>query len=449
MTKKSTKELERTRSRIDDDPDDDLPEDDLDLLREFDLALAADGEKGASRHQQLLMYALSFSNARGEHGLSLEALLRDPAAIEDFLTWVNTRLITRNGREKPMSEKTRSHYRGFARQFGKLLTDGDDLPDRFEEIPAGVQRGKDDEYDPTPSRSNIHFWDEHVVPVIDHYTVHTRDSALIAMAWDSGARPWELDDVLLGDLEDRGDYIICTIVDGKTGDRDVRLIPCTPYLRKWIRAHPVNERLDEDEDPTVAAPNVPLWTHQDKVEKLQDLGEVPRTLSERVDIHRPMNLRMYRKSRASILASSPEVTEDALRIRFGWKMDSDAPRYYKAKFGDRADDQIAAADGADVQLAEEHDDPAPVKCPRCDRWTPRHCACLWCEAEFDVENATETAETVLQTELRQKKRDLLAAVAQEDIDPDVLDRALPFADVLDDEPDIVDRAEEFLQEMDS
>jgi len=288
MTEYYTLKLQRTRSRLDPDADNfdsGIPDDDFALLRKFDEELDADPDKGAVAHTLKLNSALAFSNARDEHGLSLETLLTggdDPEAVtEQFKKWLNTRRIpASDGGTKKMSATTRTHYRKMAREFGRHLTRGDDLPDHLEVINANAERS--DDYDPTPHPSTILYWDDHLCPILDHPEIYTRDKAICAVSWDSGGRPSEIHRLTFGDIEDKNTHIVVTLWEGKTGTRTRRLICSMPYLRLWIREHPVNDELPEGANTIEDAPDeTPLWTHLDEnvkyesnfIDICKDVGE--------------------------------------------------------------------------------------------------------------------------------------------------------------------------------
>lgn len=68
---------------------------------------------------------------------------------------------------------------------------------------------------PGPHPSAMLHWKEDVVPMIDA-TMNTRDSALIATAWDSGARSGEIRDLTVGDVTDHRHGLQITL-SGKPG----------------------------------------------------------------------------------------------------------------------------------------------------------------------------------------------------------------------------------------
>jgi len=79
-------------------------------------------------------------------------------------------------------------------------------------------------------------WEDDVKPMIDE-TKNARDAALIAVAFDSGARSGELKSLTVGDVSDH-EQGLQIFVDGKKGQRSVSLIPAVPYLNRWLSDHP-------------------------------------------------------------------------------------------------------------------------------------------------------------------------------------------------------------------
>jgi len=397
-----------------------LSEQDRQLIREFDDEIRRDTNKGTTRHSQLLDYIITSARHRESppkgnqaHGLSLKRLLEDPDAADIFLDWLEDRTHTKNEEELPLSNKTKEHYRGTIRAFADLICD-DGMPPHIEGIQATT---KNKNHDPTPHPKSILFWDEHVIPILDHSSVNVRDKAIVATAWDTGARPWELHNA-------------------------------TPYLRRWLREHPIHDVIEDGEQ----IPNdTPVWSHLNEPKRLgRHFERVTKYAGDRANISRPTNMRQFRKSRASVLAAAPEVGEHDLRIRFGWEYGSNSPAHYKARFDDAADQHVANADGANIKIEEEHADPAPVKCPQCEKWTPRHLSdCFWCDTDIILEETEDATTKVLDTDVervkrRNKRAELLGEVGQGEIEPEVLDRVLPFADVIDEDPDIIDDARKFL-----
>jgi integrase len=74
-------------------------------------------------------------------------------------------------------------------------------------------------YDPAPNPADVLHREEDVIPMIEA-TMNTRDAALIATAWDSGARSGEIRSLDVGDVTDHRHGYQLTF-QGKTGQRTV------------------------------------------------------------------------------------------------------------------------------------------------------------------------------------------------------------------------------------
>jgi integrase len=167
-------------------------------------------EYSAHRREKLLRHCTRLS----EH---VDADLVDVPHSEDaakpFVRWIH--------REYDNPE-TNQDYRLALRAFGKHVTDGDELPDGVDWIPASTPSS----YDPAPDPADMMRWDEDIKPMIDA-AANPRDAALVALAFDAGCRSGELQDLTVGDLSD-ADYGLRLRVDGRRGQRSVTLVPSEP-----------------------------------------------------------------------------------------------------------------------------------------------------------------------------------------------------------------------------
>ena len=415
------------------------------LLIEFDEQLTR--HKNVNNHIVILTKAVSFCRYRNSptpngddesaHNISLASLLDDPSAAERFRDWI-TQLRTEEGDR--IAPKTESHYRNMIRQYGELMGE-DGRPRHIEEITSTSPRKKD--YDPTPKRSNIHYWDESVVPILDSPHVHPRDKALIAVAWDSGARPSELFIMTASHLTDHDDYFMFDVEDSKTYDRTPHLHVSMPYLRKWLLE--VDKMTDDVNLPTAPLslpPDQRIWTKQEDPEKVkkstfQSLG---RKVGNRLGYRRPTNLKQFRKSRASILAAKG-VSQSTLRTRFGWEAGSPAPAHYIARFSDEANQRIADVDGAPIQIAEDYVEPSPIKCSGCGRWSPEHLgACFWCGSK--ISGGEKTGESEIErlrnkAEMNQAAKSALKdRISDFDVSAQSMEIALDVVEAWDSNPEL-------------
>jgi len=114
--------------------------------------------------------------------------------------------------------------------------------------------------EPNDDHGKILRWEDHIVPLLKHPGVYSRDKALAAVAWEPHARASELHQLRYGDVEDLGDHMTVLITGPKGHDRKLALCGSMPYLKKWVQEeHPVTETLAADVDPLEEAdPSTPI-----------------------------------------------------------------------------------------------------------------------------------------------------------------------------------------------
>ncbi|WP_233263378.1 tyrosine-type recombinase/integrase [Halorhabdus sp. CUG00001] len=264
-------------------------------------------------------------------------------------------------------------------------------------------------------------------------TMNARDAALIAVAFDSGARSGELLDLQVGDVSDHKHGLQIT-VDGKKGQRTITLVTSVPYLNRWLNDHPRdNER------------TAPLWCKLRSGEEIsyQMARKIPRQAADHAGVDKPVTFTNFRKSSASFLASRG-VNQPTLEDHHGWTRGSKAAARYISVFDEASDRELAKAHGLDV--SEEEPDPiAAVTCPRCGKETPREeDFCMWCHQVIEP-GAEEDLEKVEKAERRQ-----LMGFAKEN--PELLERLEemePLVEALGGDPDVIETARRFVDEADS
>ncbi len=351
---------------------------DADLLISFSEQMDLIPQRiGQYRHKDLLAY-----NVRLAESVEVELAdtLEDREASEAVVRYINRTYD---------NEETNRDYRDAFRQFGKRVTKGDQIPESIAWIPSGHSR----DYDPGPNPSDMLRWEEDVLPMIEE-TRNSRDAALIATAWNLGARPFEFQEIRVGDVTDSAHGLQVT-VDGKKGQRSPTLITAVPYLQRWLSDHP--------------APNTgsaPLWSKLSSPKPISDrmFRKILEQAAERACITRPVTLSNFRKSCASYLASQ-NVNQANIEAHMGWTRGSQVCSRYVAVFQEESERQIAKAFGADVEEPET-DDIAPVTCPRCQQETPSdRPMCMWCHQALTPEGAAEVR--------NQRKRHVEAAARGE------------------------------------
>jgi integrase len=366
MAKDYAHKRELKRAAIEDSVD--ISDADRELLIEFDdtLALRQSEFAEATRYKLLQYCGLMAGHSstiptEALPDVELAAVLEDRDAAEDMVRWMH---------DTYDNEESNAGMRRALRTFGRVLTDGEETPETLEWIPTRVAST----YDAAPDPSEMLSWDD-TLTLIDN--VHNeRDAALLAVAWDSGARGEELVDLTVGDVTDHRHGLRIT-VHGKQGQRTVTLIPSVPFLQRWLApgAHP---------DPTDS--DAPVWCNLNRPEQVsyETLWKAITRAGERADIDKPVNFTNFRKSSASYLASQG-MNQAHLEDHHGWVRGSDVAARYVAVFADAADNELARIHGKDV--TEETPDPVgPIECPRCGELTPtERDYCIHCSQTLDHE----------------------------------------------------------------
>jgi len=453
MPPKHERNLERLRERLDNGVDD-LSDTDRSLLKKFDdeISLQRGRRFGVARHDSLLHVNILLARRVGgldrllvdaddaELGEPTEDQIEAKEAGEEFARHIQNNY--ENG-------GTQAHYIEALRRLVELIGRPDLVPnfDRIFRVSFESEPG-----DSTPDPGTILRWQDDVVPMIEE-AKGWRDAAAVAGLWSSGCRPEsEFYHLTYGDLHDRGNYILITADETtKTGTRDIRLYTGAPYIRKWLRHHPLNngDGLEPDDY---------LWVNRQggRISYVAFSG-IFRRLGERADITKPHNPEHFRRSRASVLAMDDDMTQTKLENHFGWVRGSDAAGHYIARFSDNTGHKVGLADGLkldDLDGDEDESDPiAPVKCPTCDQWTPRfRTECLWCPTEIDVtdlDDPTRAREAQDTEGYEEARRDIVKMVTDGDLTLEEIQTARQLEEVIRDYPELLDHIQTLRTALDN
>ena len=409
----ASKQIESLRERI--QSSEAINQEDRDALLAFsDRLYLLDSKYSDHRHLKLLRHCTTMAEEVG----GLADALEDRTAAESLVRWIKRQYD---------NEYTKKDFRIALRMFGEHTTDGDGKPDSIEWIPTGTSKN----HSPVPDPAKMLEWEADVLPMIEA-SRNARDAALIAVAFDSGARSTELKDLTIGNVSEY-EHGLRLLVDGKTGQRSIGLIPSVPYLRRWLSDHP------DSNDP-----DAPLWSKLSKPEAIsyRQFLDCFEANADRANVTKPVTPTNFRKSNATFLARKG-MTEAFINDRQGRSRQSSATQHYVARFGNDADDQYARLHDKEVELVE--DEPiGPLECPQCKRETPRHeDACVWCGQALDYETIERARED--QKELR----DAVFRIAQQN--PDLLDdvqRARDLSTIFESNPGLYDDARKFIEAVD-
>ena len=421
MVTHPTKQLETLRDKIEDGERGGSAEDQAVLLEFIDRLRLLGSQYSDQRREKLLRHCTIIA----EETDRLADALEDRDAAEEIVLWINRQYD---------NEETNKDYRNALRTFGKRIAEGTDeyptndngVPESIAWIPTTTSRN----YKPTPNPGDMLDWEEDVVPMIEE-TMNARDAALLATAWDSGARSGELQDLEVGDVSDHRHGLQIN-VDGKQGERSVMLITAPPYLSRWLSEHP---RKDED--------HAPLWCKLNSGEEIsyQMFRKIPREAAERAGVSKPVTFTNFRKSSASHLASQG-VNQAVLEDHHGWTRGSKAASRYISVFAEASDREVARAHGMEVE-GEEPDRVAAVICERCGERTPiTEPCCMWCHQALDQQAVTEIEE--IQNE---KRRELMRAAKEHPELLDSLEEMEPVIEAVGGDPDVVETARRFVEQV--
>lgn len=201
------------------------------------------------------------------------------------------------------SEWTKHDYKVMLKVFFKWLKKVDDYPNEVKWIVTTPKiRSKMPEELLTPDDIRM------MVDKADNL----RDKAFVLVLYDSGCRIGEILTLQIKHVKfDK--YGAVLLVDGKTGQRRVRVITSASKLNQWVENHPLHNDL-----------NAPLWVTMGTNSRYKPLmyrsaTDVLKSLAEKAGIKKRIYPHLFRHSRATHLAS--HLTEAQMKQYFGWVQD--------------------------------------------------------------------------------------------------------------------------------
>jgi integrase len=196
---------------------------------------------------------------------------------------------------------------------------------------------------------------------------NSRDKALFALLADAGLRIGEALFLRVKDVvfDDYGAYIM--VPDGKTGGRRVRLVSCIQHLRNWLEVHPSSKRDSK------------LFVRLDKNGNRQLMYTSVRSALQnalkRSGIDKRVHPHLFRHTAATRAAKF--MTEQEMKVHFGWEADSIMPAIYVHLSGRDVEDKILSHYGIKEDGQEEM-----IACPKCGKRSQKsarfcyHCSCI-------------------------------------------------------------------------
>jgi len=257
----------------------------------------------------------------------------------------------------------------------------------------------------TQNKNNSHKLPEEILTVEEIRKIadtadNQRDRALITVCYDSACRATELLSLKIKHVS-FDDYGAVIMVDGKTGQRRIRLINSVPDLKIWLNQHPFKDN-----------PEAPLWIDVSRKSYgkglyWSGLYQKVRTLAKRAGIKKKVYPHLFRHSRLTELAKV--LTEQELKVFAGWVRGSSMASVYVHLSGQDIDKKLLENAGLLKDDIKKIDRLKPKKCSRCNEdnsVTAKFCSKCYYPLEIDAVNQIEALRSYinefLTTKLLQK-----------------------------------------------
>lgn len=222
-----------------------------------------------------------------------------------------------------------------------------------------------------------------------------RDRALVFLLWDSAGRLSEILNANISNVSfDQYGGVI--FVNGKTGERRIRLIDSIPDLQAWINQHPLR---DDQKAPLFVTLRKGKGGNQFKRLDVRTVQNLLKTLAEDAGIKKNLHPHALRHGRLTELVKLG-LKESELRIFAGWESDSKMPAVYLHISGEDVEGKILAAHGITTreETKTREEELKPVECPRCKTKNPVGAKyCFTCSMILDHKLAVEVQDVKNET----------------------------------------------------
>jgi integrase/ribosomal protein S27AE len=347
-------------------------------------------------NKQAILNFLSFLEGQGYSENYQKSLAKTLVALDRHLEGRDFR----KAREQDLfsflarcrNPRTRATYGTRIKSFYRWLFTGNwkrgPYPKLVENIPTVVRKREL----PVKSPNDLLTRDE-ILKLIDH-AEKLRDKALIALLYDTGARPGEILNLRVKDVKlnrTHGEIY----VNGKTGMRRIPIVFSIPYLERWLNSHP-----EKDNPEAKLFPKLKTGRGGDDLTEA-GLTMLLKRIAKRAGIRRRMYAYVFRHSRLTELANI--LREHQLKAFAGWAAGSRMAEHYVRLAGLDLDSSLFEFYG----IPQEKREPAlkPRICPRCQALNePNAVTCSKCGLILDERYAASTIE--ISHELRKEIEEL-------------------------------------------
>ncbi len=188
--------------------------------------------------------------------------------------------------------------------------------------------------------------------------------AIIAVLFDTGVRIGEFLNMNINEVQydENGAFIF---VNGKTGQRVVRIIHSQHYLSTWLEYHPCKDKMKTNKHV-----NYPLWVSESTCSKgnrltMTGISGLIHNIADRTNINKKISPHQFRHARLTDMARKG-INEPSLKKIAGWVGNSNMPEVYIHLSGRDGVNQLLEAEKNGYVKPKDVDNPLrPVNCPRC------------------------------------------------------------------------------------
>jgi site-specific recombinase XerD len=294
--------------------------------------------------------------------------------------------VTVKLKNENISERTQYDFKVAIKKFYRWLRKADEYPEEVKWIKPKYNR----ENNKLPEE----LLTEDEIKLLVNKTTNTRDRAFVMVLYESGCRIGELLTLKIKNVS-FDEYGSVILVNGKTGQRRVRIVSSTPLLTEWLNKHPFKDN-----------PEISLWVSGNYKERKDKELTYTRVrcllehLRRKADIKKKVNPHNFRHSRATYLANY--LTEAQMKEFFGWTQSSEMASVYVHLSGRDVDTALLKTYGIENEKNHKESELKPKKCIRCQLINPpTNNFCLRCGIALDK----ETIVGIIEKDMERKEAD--------------------------------------------
>lgn len=222
------------------------------------------------------------------------------------------------------------------------------------------------------------LWTDEEVALFLKYSKSARDRCYVMMANDASARPHELLNLKIKDIEPKitsdGKHYAIIRVSGKTGSRTLPLTDSLPYIKDWIIQHPQsgNENailICSNKKNKMLTRSLAKIFYLYKSKYFPELLDTDIPYEDKVKIRtllkKPFNPYIWRHTSLTDKSKKQKLSDAELQQIAGWSRNSKMHNVYVHYFGNEAVDTILRQKGILPKEGEIRNIFKTKECPEC------------------------------------------------------------------------------------